>query len=197
MARTASTQRLPPGAPAPGFVLIEPATGRQVDLAGFAGAPVVVAFVSNHCPFVQHLRQGLRACIADSAKRGVATVLIGANDAKAHPEDGPEAIAEEAGFYAAPYLFDATQAVAKAYGAACTPDFFVFGRDHRLVYRGQFDDSRPSRTGLDGSRPVDGADLRAAIDAALTGTPLTRAQKPSLGCNIKWTPGNEPDYYLR
>jgi hypothetical protein len=149
-------------------------------------------FICNHCPFVKHIREELARLGQDYLPRGVAIVAINSNDAAHYPEDSPAMMAEEvrvAG-YNFPYLYDATQAVAHAYRAACTPDFFLFDRNHRLVYRGQLDDSRPGN-GL----PVTGQDLRAALDALISGQPVTAAQKPSLGCNIKWQAGNEPDYF--
>jgi len=182
---------LPLGTAAPDFRL--PATdGRWVALADFRGAPVlVVAFLCNHCPYVKHIRAGLAQFGRDAQARGVAVVGINANDANSYPADSPARMVAEvrdAG-YSFPYLYDETQAVAKAYWAACTPDFFVFGRTRQLVYRGQFDASRPGN-----GVPVTGADLRAAVEAVLGGTSVPSPQKPSLGCNIKWRPGNEPDY---
>lgn len=182
---------LPLGTPAPEFRL--PATdGRWVTLADFRDAPaLVVAFLCNHCPYVMHIRAALAQFSREAQGRGVAVVGINANDATSYPADSPSRMVAEArdAGYSFPYLYDETQAVAKVYRAACTPDFFVFGRTRQLVYRGQFDASRPGN-----GVPVTGADLRAAVDAVLEGTPVAAAQKPSLGCNIKWRPGNEPDY---
>ena len=192
MVQTASTMMLPLGAQAPPFELAD-SSGRAWSLAGFDGSPaLLVAFICSHCPFVKHVRAGFASLVAEYRKRGVAVVAIASNDAQAHPEDGPEGMAAEAkaAGYTFPYLFDETQEVAKAYGAACTPDFFVFDRERRLFYRGQMDASRPGN-----GVPVTGADLRAALDAALAGGPAPAQQRPSLGCNIKWKPGNEPGYF--
>ena len=165
----------------------------MVALADFAKNPaLVVMFICNHCPYVQHIRAGLAAFGRDYQPKGVGVVALSANDVADYPEDSPakmKAEAKAAG-YTFPYLFDETQAVAKAYRAACTPDLYVFDRSRKLVYRGQFDDSRPGN-----GRPVTGADLRAACDAVLAGRAPAADQKPSIGCNIKWKPGNEPDYF--
>jgi peroxiredoxin len=192
MVETASTMRLPLGAKAPSFDLPDP-SGRRFDLAGFESSPaLLVAFICQHCPYVKHVRAGFASLAADYQKRGVAVVAIASNDAQAYPQDGPEGMAREAltARYTFPYLFDETQEVAKAYGAACTPDFFVFDRERRLFYRGQMDGSRPGN-----GVPVTGADLRKALDAVLAGGPAPEVQRPSLGCNIKWKPGNEPEYF--
>jgi peroxiredoxin len=192
MVETASTMRLPLGAKAPSFDLPDP-SGRRFDLAGFEASPaLLVAFICQHCPYVKHVREGFTALAAEYQKRGVAVVAIASNDAQAFPQDGPEGMAREAleARYTFPYLFDETQEVAKAYGAACTPDFFLFDRGRRLFYRGQMDGSRPGN-----GVPVTGADLRKALDAVLTGGPAPEVQRPSLGCNIKWKPGNEPEYF--
>lgn len=192
MAQTASTM-LPLGTPAPAFNLTEPATGCTVTLADFQNAPaLLVIFMCNHCPFVKHIREGLIEFAREYQARGLAIVAISANDVANHPNDSPAKMAEEARTfgYPFPYLYDETQAVAKAYRAACTPDFFLFDAACKLVYRGQFDGSRPGN-----NVPVTGADLRAAADAALAGQPAPSDQKPSIGCNIKWKAGNEPDYY--
>lgn len=194
MALTPSTM-LPLGTLAPGFRLPEPATGRTVSLADFASSPVlVVAFLCNHCPYVKHLGAALASFGTECAAKGVAVVAISANDPVKYPADAPELMAAEARLagWAFPYLFDESQAVARAYLAACTPDFFVFDAQRRLAYRGQFDDSRPGN-----GRPVTGADLRAAVSALLAGRPASDRQIPSMGCNIKWKPGNEPDYFAR
>jgi peroxiredoxin len=194
MALTPSTM-LPLGTAAPDFRLPEPATGRTLALADFAAAPVlVVAFLCNHCPYVKHLGAALAAFGAECADQGVAVVAVSANDAVKYPADAPELMAAEArsAGWSFPYLFDESQAVARAYRAACTPDFFVFDAQRRLAYRGQFDDSRPGN-----GRPVTGADLRAAVSALLAGQPVSARQIPSMGCNIKWKPGNEPDYFAR
>jgi peroxiredoxin len=192
MSLTASTM-LPWGTTAPDFQLPDAVTGLPVSLGDFAAHPVlVVLFLCNHCPYVKHIRAGLAAFAREYAPKNVGIVAISANDVAAFPEDAPakmKAAAKAAGFDF-PYLFDETQQVAKAYRAACTPDCYVFDRDRKLAYRGQFDDSRPGS-----SRPVTGADLRAAVDALLAGRMPAAEQKPSLGCNIKWKPGNEPDYF--
>ena len=192
MVQTTSTMMLPLGAQAPPFELPD-LSGRAVSLASLEGSPaLLVAFICNHCPFVKHIRAGFAALAAEYQGRGVAVVAIASNDVQAYPQDGPEGMAAEAqeAGYGFPYLFDEMQDVAKAYGAACTPDFFVFDRERRLFYRGQMDASRPGN-----SVPVTGVDLRAALDAALAGRPAPAQQRPSLGCNIKWKPGNEPGYF--
>lgn len=181
------------GTAAPAFALSDPCSGKTVRLADFAGRPaLVVMFICNHCPFVQHVRAGLAAFGRDAADQGAAVVAIASNSLSTHPQDGPERMPAEAlaAGYTFPYLFDPDQSVAKAYRAACTPDFFLFDAQQRLAYRGQFDDSRPGN-----GKPVTGASLRAALTAVLAGTAVPEPQLPSLGCNIKWTPGNEPEYY--
>lgn len=180
------------GTPAPDFRLPQP-DGKVVTLSELRGAPaLLVAFICNHCPYVKHIRSGLAQVAKDYKPRGVAVVGISANDVANYPADSPAKMAEEAksAGYIFPYLYDETQGVAKAYRAACTPDFYVFDQEQRLVYRGQFDDSRPGN-GL----PVTGKDVRGALDAVLAHKPLTGTQRPSIGCNIKWKPGNEPDYF--
>lgn len=180
------------GTPAPDFSLAD-CDGRTHALADFTGAPaLLVAFVCNHCPFVKHVREEFAAMAREYQPQGLAIVAINSNDVEAYPGDGPDAMRAEAAErgYVFPYLLDVTQAVAKSYHAACTPDFFLFDARRRLVYRGQFDDSRPGN-----GRPVTGADLRAAIDATLAGRAPAPEQLPSLGCNIKWRKGNEPEYY--
>ena len=191
MVRTASTM-LPLGVAAPDFSLPD-AHGKLVSLSDFADAPaLLVVFMCNHCPYVKHVAAGLAELAADYQRRGVAVVGINSNDTAAFPDDTPAKMAEEvkARGYTFPYLYDEAQAVAKAYQAACTPDFYVFDRRRTLVYRGQLDSSRP-QSGV----PVTGEDLRAALDAVLAGQPVSGNQKPSLGCNIKWKKGNEPDYF--
>jgi peroxiredoxin len=190
MSLTPSTM-LPLGTEAPPFRLPDP-SGRLVASDDFAGAPaLLIAFLCNHCPYVKHIRAGLAAFARDYAARGLAMLAINANDVATHPEDAPPKMAEEAkrAGYVFPYLYDETQATAKAYRAACTPEFFLFDRARRLVYRGQFDGSRPGNT-----VPVTGTDLRAAADAVLSGRAVASEQKPSIGCNIKWKPGQTPDY---
>ncbi len=191
MARTLSTM-LDLGTAAPAFTLPDP-SGRQVSLADFEDAPaLLVVFMCNHCPYVKHLRSALAEFAREYQPRGLAMIGINSNDVATHPDDSPDKMAEEirAVGYSFPYLYDEDQAVAKAYKAACTPDFFLFDRGHKLVYRGQFDESRPGN-----NVPVTGKDLRAAADAVLAGQPVPAEQKASMGCNIKWRPGNEPDYY--
>jgi peroxiredoxin len=180
------------GTPAPAFSLPEPATGETVSSDQFSGRPLLVAFICNHCPFVKHIQGGFAAFAAEYQAKGLAVAAISSNDVTSHPDDGPEQMAEEARLagYDFPYLFDASQEVAKAYRAACTPDFFLFDRGGRLVYRGQFDGARPGN-----DVPVSGRDMRAAADAVLAGRQPAPEQQPSLGCNIKWRAGNEPDYY--
>lgn len=182
------------GTPAPDFALSD-TNGRTVRLAEFDGAKaLVVMFLSNHCPFVKHIQSGLVALAREYQARGVAFVAIASNDQGTHPQDGPVEMvreAESAG-YTFPYVFDASQEVAKAYRAACTPDFFVFDGARKLAYRGQLDSARPGN-----SQPVDGADLRAALDNLLAGRPAPTQQRASMGCNIKWRPGNEPEWFPR
>ncbi len=180
---------IPLGTPAPSFRLPD-TEGRTVSLEDARGAPaLLVMFICNHCPYVQHVREELAALGRDYASRGVATVAISSNDAAAYPQDGPQAMRREReeARYDFPYLYDESQEVARAYGAACTPDFFLFDADLRLAYRGQLDDSRPGN-----GVPVTGRDLRAALDAALDGRPVPGEQRPSLGCNIKWKPATAP-----
>ena len=188
MVKTASTM-LPLGTKAPDFSLRD-VVGKQVSLADFSDASaLLLIFMCNHCPYVKHVAGGLAALAKEYQRRDVAVVGINSNDVASHPDDSPEKMAEEAKArgYTFPYLYDETQAAAKAYRAACTPDFYVFDKQRKLVYRGQMDSSRPN-SGL----PVTGEDLRAALDAVLAGRPLPSNQKPSIGCNIKWKPGNEP-----
>lgn len=191
MARTPSTM-LPLGTEAPHFSLPD-TEGRNVSIHEYDDAPgLLVMFICNHCPFVKHLRDALAQFGRDYMERRLAIVAINSNDVERYPDDSPEMMAkekEEVG-YPFPYLFDESQEVARAYRAACTPDFFLFDGDRKLVYRGQFDDSRPGN-----DEPVTGKDLRAAADAVLQGWPMPVDQKPSMGCNIKWKPGNEPDFF--
>ncbi len=181
------------GTPAPDFALPDVVSGKTVTLADFARKKaLLVMFLCDHCPYVLHIEDGLTAFARDYAARDVALVAICANDAATHPEDAPAKLAAKArarGWTFA-YLHDAGQSVAQSYTAACTPDFFLFDEKRKLVYRGQFDASRPKS-----AVPVTGADLRAALEALLAGRPLPSEQKPSLGCNIKWRAGNEPAYF--
>jgi thiol-disulfide isomerase/thioredoxin len=183
---------MPLGTKAPPFTLIN-VDGRTVSLADYEEKPILlVMFICNHCPYVKHIAPYLSLLGRDYLFKGVGIVAINSNDASAYPSDSPEQMvheSEERGYYF-PYLYDETQEVAKAYGAACTPDFFVFDRHQKLVYRGQLDSSRPGN-----EIPVTGEDLRAALDALIAGKPVAETQKPSLGCNIKWKAGNEPDYF--
>ena len=191
MARQAS-RMLPLGTPAPAFALADVVTGRTVAPGDFASSPLLlVVFICNHCPFVKHILDGLVAFARDYGSRSVAVVAISSNDITSHPDDAPAEMARIARLkdFTFPYLYDESQEVAKAYQAVCTPDFFLFERDRRLAYRGQFDASRPGN-GI----PVTGADLRAACDALLGGKPLTREQTPSVGCSIKWRAGQAPDW---
>ena len=179
------------GTKAPDFRLPDP-SGVIVSLADFQGAPaLLVIFMCNHCPYVKHIRDGLGKLARDYRPRDVAVVGISSNDAANYPADSPAMMAEEAksAGYIFPYLYDETQEVVKAYRAACTPDLYLFDKDQRLVYRGQFDDSRPGN-GI----PVTGKDVRSALDALLAAKPVAPNQKPSIGCNIKWKPGNDPEY---
>jgi peroxiredoxin len=179
------------GTPAPDFSLPD-STGKTIAKSDFAGKPLLVVFICNHCPFVRHIGNALGELTADYAKKGIGVVLISSNDIEAHPEDAPAempAFLREFGI-AVPYLYDESQEVAKSYEAACTPDFFLFDSEHTLVYRGQFDSARPGN-----DEPVTGADLSAAVDAVLQGQPPLTDQKPSMGCNIKWKPGNEPAFF--
>jgi peroxiredoxin len=183
---------LPLGTEAPAFSLPDAADRmHSLEDAGEADAYLVM-FICNHCPFVKHVRQELARLGEDYGARNVAIFAINSNDYDRHPDDSPARMREETEEqgYRFPYLVDRDQSVAKAYRAACTPDFFVFDRDRRLVYRGQLDDSRPSN-----GKPVTGRDLRAALDAVLAGASVAAEQTPSIGCNIKWRPGNAPDYF--
>ncbi len=191
MVQTASTM-LSLGTPAPDFRLPD-ANGKTVSPADFPSAPaLLVIFMCNHCPYVKHLASGLAELAREYQARGVAIVGINSNDWSQYPDDAPEKMAEEVRTrgYTFPYLADESQEVAHAYQAACTPDFFLFDKQRRLVYRGQMDSSRPGN-----NLPVTGKDLREALDAVLTGQPVPAHQRPSMGCNIKWKPGNEPDYF--
>lgn len=190
MVKTASTM-LTLGTDAPEFALPD-THGQTVRRSDFAGKPLLVVFMCNHCPFVIHVRPELQRFVQEYQARGLAVVGISSNDTSTHPQDGPDRMKQEAAAagFTFPYLFDEDQSVAKAYRAACTPDFFLFDADHSLVYRGQFDSSRPGN-GL----PVTGADVRAACDAVLSGASVAIEQRPSIGCNIKWKPGAEPEYF--
>ena len=191
MVKTLSTM-LPLGTAAPNFSLPD-VDGKTVSLADFAGSKaLLVMFICNHCPFVKHVAAQLAQLARNYQPKGVAIVGISSNDIEAHPADAPAEMKKEAEMrgYTFPYLFDASQQVAQAYQAACTPDFFVFDSKQKLAYRGQLDDSRPGN-----NLPVTGADLRAALDALVADKPAAAEQKASIGCNIKWKPGNEPEYF--
>ena len=191
MVMTPSTM-LPLGTKAPDFSLPN-VDGSTVSLSDFTDAPaLLVVFMCNHCPFVIHVADDLAALAKEYQAKGAAVVGISANDVATHPDDSPARMVEEAKArgYTFPYLYDETQATAKAYHAACTPDFFVFDGEQRLAYRGQMDSSRP-----DSDTPITGEDLRAALDAVLAGDAPSEDQQPSIGCNIKWKEGAEPDYF--
>ena len=192
MAVTPSTM-LALGTEAPDFSLLDVVSGKMVSLSTFAGrTALLVMFICRHCPYVQHVQEELARIGKDYAGRGAGIVAMSANDAANYPDDAPaslKAMAQQLGF-TFPFCHDETQGIAKAYTAACTPDFFLFDAKRRLVYRGQLDDSRPGN-----GKPVTGRDLRAALDAVLAGRPVNPTQQPSIGCNIKWKPGNDPDYF--
>jgi peroxiredoxin len=193
MSATPSTM-LPLGTAAPDFSLREVGSGRVFSLRDFEGKDaLLVIFLCAHCPFVHHVQGELARLGRDYSGKRAGIVAITSNSIESHPQDAPEPTAKfarSAGF-GFPVLYDETQAVAKAFTAACTPDFFLFDAARRLVYRGQLDSTRP------GGPAPDGRDLRAAIDAVLAGVAVSANQKPSIGCNIKWKPGNEPDYFSR
>ena len=178
------------GTAAPGFSLPDP-DGQMHELTPGSRAYVVM-FICNHCPFVVHVREELARIGRDYGDKDVQIIAISSNDINTHPADSPDNMRKTAAAWGLtfPYVFDEDQSVAKAYRAACTPDLFVFDGEQRLVYRGQLDDSRPSN-----NKPVDGRDLRAALDAVLAGEAVSAEQTPSIGCNIKWQPGNAPDYF--
>lgn len=191
MARTPSTM-LELGTSAPDFTLPCPGKEAPVSLADFNGKPLLVIFSCNHCPYVIHILDSLTAFANDCLQRGVSVVMINANDVDNYADDSPEKMLElgnNHGFQF-PYLYDATQQTAIAYRAACTPDFFLFDDSHRLVYRGQYDGARPRN-----DTEITGVDLKTAVDKLLMGEPQATDQLPSMGCNIKWKSGNEPDYF--
>ena len=192
MARTPSTMAAL-GIPANHFNLTDAVSGETVSLSSFAGKKaLLIMFICYHCPFVVHVKDQIAKLGSDYADADLGIVAISSNDVEKYPDDSPEkmkAFAEASGF-AFPYLFDEDQSVAKMYTAACTPDFFLYDESRLLAYRGQLDASRPGN-----DEPNDGADLRAAIDALLNGEQPSDDQKPSIGCNIKWKPGNEPEYF--
>lgn len=191
MVRTNSTM-LPLGTTAPAFSLIN-VDGHTICLEDFRESKaLLVIFMCNHCPYVVHVADEIARIAAEYQSKGVGVVGISSNDVSNYPQDSPEQMVHEAETrgYSFPYLYDEDQSVARAYRAACTPDFFVFDANHRLTYRGQMDDSRP-RTDI----PVTGCDLRAALDATLEGRSVEGDQKPGVGCNIKWMQGAEPEYF--
>ncbi|WP_413163428.1 thioredoxin family protein [Capilliphycus salinus ALCB114379] len=192
MALTASTM-LALSTPAPDFQLPDVTTGETISLETFADKKaLLVMFICRHCPFVKHVQNELAKIGKDYVPKGLGIVAISSNSVQTHPDDAPDQLkemAQELGFNF-PYCYDETQEVAKKYTAACTPDFFVFNGGRQLVYRGQLDESRPSN-----DKPVTGEDLRAALDAVLDHQPVSMEQKPSIGCNIKWHPGSEPEYF--
>lgn len=193
MVRTESTM-LPLGTSAPDFSLVN-VDGSTISLSDFEGSPaLLVMFICNHCPYVIHVAPELSRLAMEYQQKGVAVVAISSNDVSKYPQDSPEQMVHEAENrgYTFAYLYDETQEVAKAYRAACTPDFFVFDKNQNLVYRGQMDDSRPK---TDNPLPVTGTDLRVALDHVLKGDAIPEPHKPSLGCNIKWMEGSEPDYF--
>ena len=190
MVETVSTM-LDLGTNAPGFELPNPSTGQVVRLTDYLDAPIMVVFSCNHCPYVLHILHSLAEFARGIQQQGIAVVMINANDVENYSADSPEkmiTLGKEYGF-CFPYLYDESQQVATAYRAACTPDFFLFDAQHRLVYRGQYDEARPGN-----NQPISGVNLRAASDAVLNSTPIPEQQIPSMGCNIKWRAGNEPDY---
>lgn len=194
MALTPSTM-LELGTKTPDFSLLDVNTNKRISLADLQSCPaLLVMFICNHCPYVKHVRDGLALLTSEYLGKGVGIVGISSNDVASHPADGPREMAQEAiqAGYRFPYLYDETQKVAQAYHAACTPDFFLFDGEQRLVYRGQMDDSRPGN-GI----PVTGKDLRAAMDAVLANQSVSKDQRPSIGCNIKWRAGNEPTYFAK
>ena len=190
MVSTESTM-LPIGTKAPGFSLPD-TEANTVSNTDFTGKPLLVMFICNHCPYVKHVRPELAKIGREYGEKGVAIVAISSNDVANHPEDSPEKMKEEkaAAGYTFPYLYDESQETAKAYTAACTPDFFLFDAAHKLYYRGRLDESRPKN-----EEALTGADLRAALDAVLAGAPPPEVQRPSMGCNIKWKAGNAPQYF--
>lgn len=191
MVLTASTM-MPLGTKAPSFSLKD-SSGGAVSLDDLKGAKaLLVIFMCNHCPYVKHIAKELAVLTKEYMAKGVAVAGINSNDAEKYSDDSPVNMAKEANAagYTFPYLFDETQAVAKAYRAACTPEFYVFDGTQKLVYRGQMDASRPGN-----NIAVTGMDLRRALDAVLSGKAVTGEQRPGMGCNIKWKPGNEPDYF--
>lgn len=192
MVKTLSTM-LELGTAAPDFALTDVVSNETISLGTFKGKKgLLVMFICQHCPFVKHIEDELGRIGQDYVPKDVSVLAISSNSVETHPQDDPDNMREQvkrAGFNF-PYAYDETQEVAKSYTAACTPDFFLFDGDHKLVYRGQLDDSRPGN-----DKPVDGKSLRAALDQIVAGSPIPTEQSPSIGCNIKWAPGNEPAYF--
>ncbi|KAG2437972.1 hypothetical protein HXX76_005587 [Chlamydomonas incerta] len=185
---------LAPGTPAPFFELADVVSGKKVSINDYKGTPAtLVMFICNHCPYVVHLKHSFVEIANEYGKKGLKVVAISSNSTQTHPQDGPEKMKEDAIKYGYPfpYLFDESQEVAKAYFAACTPEFYVFDKDLKLTYHGQWDATRPKQ---DPPHVPTAADIRAALDATLAGTAAPKS-RPSIGCNIKWTPGKEPEYY--
>ncbi|KAK9821159.1 hypothetical protein WJX74_002456 [Apatococcus lobatus] len=181
------------GTPAPAFELLEPLTGDMVRLSRFENASAtLVMFICNHCPFVKHLKAEIASVAKDFQPKNVAVIAISSNSVETHPQDGPDEMAKDATTqgYTFPYLYDADQAVAQAYKAMCTPEFYIFDQRQELAYHGRFDESRPKN-----DKPVTGADVRNALDSVLSGKKLSSKSIPSIGCNIKWHPGKEPSYF--
>ena len=191
MARTPSNM-VDIGTKAPGFNLIEPLTNTQKSLSDYVGKPLLVVFSCNHCPYVLHILESFVSYANDMMNKGLSVVMINSNDVDNYADDSPEKMVDLVNQYGFKfsYLYDETQDAAIAYQAACTPDFFLFNEQHSLVYRGQFDSSRPRN-----DDPVTGSDLRQATEALLEGKSITDKQLPSLGCNVKWKEGNAPDYF--
>ena len=191
MAAVPSTM-LPLGTEAPAFSLPD-TNGAKVSITDFDNAPaLLVVFMCNHCPYVKHIQMAFVSLVKEYQAKGVAVVGINSNDVESYPDDSPDLMARDARQfgYTFPYLYDETQEVAKAYRAACTPDFFLFDGKRKLVYRGQMDSSRPGN-----DKPLTGEDLRVALDAVLSGDVVSTKQRPSMGCNIKWKAGKEPEYF--
>lgn len=190
MSRTPSTM-LELGTPAPEFSLPDPVSGNTVKLSDFVDRPLLVVFSCNHCPYVLHILKSFVEYANESQRSGLAVIMINANDVDGYPDDSPEKMKELAGIFGFefPYLFDESQQVATAYRAACTPDFFLFDKQHRLVYRGQYDATRPGN-----NIEITGSDLKSASQALMANEAISAPQLPSMGCNIKWRSGNEPQY---
>ncbi len=188
MARTPSNM-LDLGTIAPEFSLLNPVTKEHIKLSDFSGSPILIAFICNHCPYVILIKEVFTQLAKEFQDKGVKVIAINSNDVENYPDDSPEKMIEDSKQYnySFPYLFDETQQVALQYKAACTPDLFLFNKDHELYYRGQFDDARPNT-----EIPVTGRDIKNAVDRLLSGEEPPENQKPSLGCNIKWKLGNEP-----